>query len=347
MASRRANIHSESSFTVCPLIIFLRRPTVPTYAFGITVPEDFCRVNVVLGDSARYHSTVPRVISAAAWASVGSHTRDFSQAVHLQLSETVCTALLMAISVSTLVRVAFAEQPPALLVVPSHATMLVGEDRRFRAVGPDGHIQHNVRWSVFPADAAELTTNDDEAIVHTVSPSPTIILTADAAGESAKATIEIRAGNSLTPGTAMWSVTSVPGCKPGNLTQAAPSANGPDLYAQESCPDGIYVRALTADGRELRRRRLGDLSLPLPPEVKDRIEPGEHINLDSHALCDAVSADETKETVAKMARNRNLQLDDRQRASNRWLFEEPDSRCVIFFDQRGAVVKKKKTIVTE
>jgi hypothetical protein len=275
------------------------------------------------------------------------------------MSETVRTALLMAMSVSTLLRLAFAEQPPALLVVPSHATMLVGEDRTFRAVDQNGRIQHNVRWSVSPADAAELKTNADEAIVHSVSPSSTVVLTADSAGESAQATIEIRAGNALTPGTAMWSVTRLPGCKPGNLTQAVPSANGPDLYDQEACPDGIYIRAFTADGRELWRRRLGDLSLPLRPssEVKDRTEPGEDITQDVNgsrigfmhfrAMCDAVSAGATKETVAKMARDRNLQFDAKQRASNQWLFEEPGARCVIFFDQSGVVVKKKKTIVTE
>lgn len=275
------------------------------------------------------------------------------------MSETVRAALLMAMSVSTLVRLAFAEQPPALLVVPSHATMLVGEDRTFRAVGQNGRIQHNVRWSVFPADAAELKTTADEVIVHTLSPSSTVVLTANSGGESAEATIEIRAGNSLTPGTVMWSVTRLPDCKAGNLTQAIPSANGPDLYDQEACPDGIYIRAFTADGRELWRRRLGDLSLPLPSrsEVKDRTEPGEQITQDVNgarigflhfrAMCDVVSAGANKETVAKLARDRNLQLDAKQRASDQWLFEEPGSRCVIFFDQSGAVVKKKKTIVTD
>jgi hypothetical protein len=58
--------------------------------------------------------------------------------------------------------VAFAQEPPTLLVVPSKSTMLVGDTRTFRAVGRDARTSHNVRWSVSPEHAATLTTDGDE-----------------------------------------------------------------------------------------------------------------------------------------------------------------------------------------
>lgn len=43
-----------------------------------------------------------------------------------------------------------------------------------------------------------------------------------------------------------------------------PSANGPDLYVEESCPQGTFIRAMTAEGREIWRRRMGDPASTLP-----------------------------------------------------------------------------------
>jgi hypothetical protein len=55
-----------------------------------------------------------------------------------------CTAFLALLAISMIGRLAFAQNPPALLVVPSKATMLVGDTRTFRAVGKDGRKQQNV-----------------------------------------------------------------------------------------------------------------------------------------------------------------------------------------------------------
>jgi hypothetical protein len=227
--------------------------------------------------------------------------------------------------------------------------MLVGDTRTFRAVGKDGRIRHNVRWSVSPADAAELTTNGDEATLRAVTPSSTVALTAYAGGDSAEAKIEIHSDKALAPGTAMWSVASLPGCKSEKMTQAVPTANGPDLYVQETCPDGTVIRAFTADGRELWRRKLGERSASLPPnsEAKEQAASGEHLNLSARSLCDAVASGATKDAVAELAQRRSLRLDQKQRDSDRWVLEEEGFRCTIFFDQTGAVKKKTKTIISD
>jgi hypothetical protein len=83
----------------------------------------------------------------------------------------------------------------------------------------------------------------------------------------------------------------LPGCKSVKMTQAEPSASDPDLYLEESCPQGTFIRAMTADGREIWRRRVGDGAAPPPLSLKTQTQapPGEHLNLNSHSLCDDVS----------------------------------------------------------
>src|SRR6202042_2949822 len=89
-----------------------------------------------------------------------------------------------------------------------------------------------------------------------------VLLTASAESDSSDASIEIRPAGDMPTGTRIWSVSPTPGCKATKMTQAVPSANGPDLYVEESCPDGSMIRALTSDGRELWRRPFAAAAAP-------------------------------------------------------------------------------------
>lgn len=242
-----------------------------------------------------------------------------------------------------------AQNMPLLSVSPSKVSLLVGETHAFRAVGKDGRIRHNVRWSVAPAYAASLTQSGDEVTIRAEEASPGVMLTANVDGDSADANIEILSGNSRRNGTVLWSVTPIPGCKSTNLVQAVPSANGPDLYDQEQCPEGSVLRALTSDGRELWRRSFGG---PLAPIAE--LNPGgtvkapQRLDPQHTSVCDAVSTGMSREGVSKAMADRNLRLDEKQRAGNPWLIEEEGFRCAISFDAAtGDVVKKKKTVVTD
>jgi hypothetical protein len=263
----------------------------------------------------------------------------------------MCAAvlILLAFNMSTNGRMVVAQDAPALSVVPTKATMLVGETRTFRAVGRDGRSRHNVRWGVSPEHAAKLTVDGDEATVRAEEPSSMVVLTAYAESDSSIANIEIRSGPSLPTGTLKWSASHLPGCKSMNMTQAVPSANGPDIYVEESCPDGVYVRALTADGRELWRRRMGGALAPIAPDLegKEESQPAEHINLSTHSLCDEISSGMTKDSVASLAQDRNLRLGEKERQRNSWVFEEHSFRCTISFGEAGTVVKNKKIIITD
>jgi hypothetical protein len=260
-----------------------------------------------------------------------------------------CAALVGVLTVRVVALLAFAQEPPALLVVPSKATMLVGDTRTFRAVGKDGRPLHNVHWSISPQIAATVTVDGDDAKVKAGEPSSTVVLTAYGSGDFSEAVIEIRASGSMSAGTPIWSVTNLPGCKAVKMTQAVPSANGPDLYVEESCPQGIFIRAMTADGREIWRRRLGDTGSMLSPGLKatEQAQSGEHLNLSGHSFCDAVTSGMTKDAVSKLTQNRDLRLDEKEQRSDSWVLEEHGFRCDIWFDKAGAVVKKKKTFMTD
>jgi hypothetical protein len=262
-----------------------------------------------------------------------------------RLNRVVCALLLTS---SLLAASAFAQDPLPLTVSPGKLAMLVGDTHTFRAVGKDGRMRHNVRWSISPEHAATLTPYGDEAMVQARQISSSILLTAYAEGDSAEATIEIKGGSSLPLGSVIWSVAEMPGCKDKKIIPAVPSAAGPDIYVQEDCPTGMWVRAITADGRELWRRNLGGPGAVIPPEVSAKMESSEHLNLHAKSVCDAVTSGMSKEEVSRLIASRNLSFEERQQQSDSWALEEEGFRCTISFDGKpAAVVKKKKTIVTD
>jgi hypothetical protein len=189
----------------------------------------------------------------------------------------------------------------------------------------------------------------DEATLQAKDPASSLVLTGYAGSDSAEASIEIRSGP-LTPGTQIWSVTSMPGCKTGQIIQAVPTADGPDLYVQEDCPGGTVLRALTADGREMWRTGMpGSVAHGAAgPAAKEQGQLGGRLNLRGSSICDEISAGVTKEVVSKVVDDRKLRLAEDQRQSNNWVLEEDGFRCTILFDSKtGAVLKKKKVIVTD
>jgi len=142
----------------------------------------------------------------------------------------------------------------------------------------------------------------------------------------------------------------MPGCKGTKMSQAVPSATGPDLYVEEECPQGRFVRALTADGRELWRRQITGTGgvLASEPVTKPQADTGQHLDLHRASVCDGVSSGMTKDEVSKVVNGHNLNVDKKQWQSDNWNFEEAGSRCSISFDGKsGAVAKKKKTIIIE
>ncbi|HEY6369171.1 MAG TPA: hypothetical protein VIX37_01210, partial [Candidatus Sulfotelmatobacter sp.] len=245
---------------------------------------------------------------------------------------------------------ASAQEVPALTISPGRVTMLQGETRTFRAVGKDGRMRHNVRWSVSLEHAAKLTTNGDEAVVQAEAEATGVTLTASAQADSAQATVDIGSNHALPAGTLPWTVAPLPGCKSKKMTQAVPSATGPDLYDEEECPQGAFVRALTADGRELWRRQITPTGAVVAsePVTQPPADTGQPLDPHRASVCDAGSSGMTKDEVSKVVSGHDLNVEKKQWGSDNWEFEEEGSRCMILFDANTAtVVKKKKTVVTD
>lgn len=259
-------------------------------------------------------------------------------------------AFAIVITVLTVSATSSAQDIPALSISPGKATMLKGETRTFRAVGKDGRMRHNVRWSVSPEHAAKLTTSGDEAVLQAETESSSVTLTAYAEGDSAQATVDISSNHTLPAGTVLWTVTPLPGCKSKKLSQAVPSATGPDLYDEEECPQAEFVRALTADGRELWRRQITGTGgvLASKPVTQQPADAGQHLDTHRASVCDSVSPGMTKDAVSNSLNGHHLNVEKKQWRSDNWELEEEGYRCTISFDANTAtVVKKKKTVVTD
>ena len=69
----------------------------------------------------------------------------------VRLISAVCAVLLAG---GGLAARAFAQEPLSLTVSPGKLAMLVGDTHMFRAVGKDGSMRHNVRWSISPGTSA-------------------------------------------------------------------------------------------------------------------------------------------------------------------------------------------------
>ena len=226
--------------------------------------------------------------------------------------------------------------------------MLLGETRSFRAVGKDGRMRHNVRWSISPEHAAMIAPQNDEVVVTAKEAFASVRLTAHAEGDSAEATIEIRDGKTLPAGTKIWSVAPIPGCKNKQIVQAVPSATGPDLYVLEDCPQGTVIRALDAEGHELWRKVPGQPNDKVPLAAPGSEREGQRLNLHASSVCDQISPGMSKEEAIKTVNSKDVILNPRQKASDSWVLEEEGFRCEISFDAKtSTVVKKKKTVVTD
>ena len=256
-------------------------------------------------------------------------------------------AILLALA-SILPPTMLAQNLPVLVISPSAATLTVGDSRAFRAVGRDGRMRRDVQWNVSPQTAVVLTVKEGEATLEAKEPCSKLVLSAQAGSDSAEAIVEIRSGR-LDTGTILWSAPDIPGCKSRKISQAVPSADGPDLYVEEDCPEGTLVRAFTSDGREMWRTMLGGSTVPsswrLPKPVSIG---GKHLNFNHDSICDAAAIGMTKNTLALLLEERHMSLQERQQERAIWAFEEQGNRCELLFDNKtGMLVKKKKTLVVD
>ena len=237
----------------------------------------------------------------------------------------------------------FGQSTGVLRITPSAATLQAGESHSFRAVDAQGRMQHHVTWTVSAPDIAEISSEDETTL--TAKAPGTVTLTARVAGELAESRIEVRDQGPLPAGTVMWSSGGPEGCHPIQIVQAVPTADGPDIYETSQCPDGSYVRALTADGVEMWRRRMGDHGPAQPPDSRAPAVKTNALNTRSVSICDTVTVGMSQDQITALLTARKTPYT--KNAQQSWLVEETGNQCRLWFNEKGVLSQKRKVLTTE
>lgn len=230
-----------------------------------------------------------------------------------------------------------AAQIPSLLVTPSKVTLVQGQSQTFRAVGADGRLLRDVRWSLSPVYAADLRTGD-EAEVSSRTPKQFEIV-ADYQGNRAVATVTVIAGYKLPEGTVKWSVTELPGFQTGKITPAFPTAGGPDVFVEEKSATQRFIRAYTDDGRELWRYSGSET---LTPEII--AEQSQPITLNKKSVCDSVKIGATKKDISALQQAADYAANPTLFGRDKWDIEENGVTCHVAFDPAGKVLRKRREL---
>ncbi len=235
--------------------------------------------------------------------------------------------------------------PYSIAISPASATILVGESRRFRAVDREGHMQRSVYWTI--SDPAAFAFEPGDELVLTAKQPGEFRITVRAGERAAEASIKVLQGNSLPKGSVIWSSAHPAGCKPRQLVQAVPTDNGPDLYGVSDCEDGTYVEALTADGVQLWRRRIGDTRVAIPGLGDEKPITPNRLDVNSTSVCDAVTVGTAQEKVKDLLKSRKLSFNEDPHQKQVWLVEESSTQCKLWFDDKSVLARKRKILVAE
>jgi hypothetical protein len=239
-----------------------------------------------------------------------------------------------------------AQSTSFVVVSPSSATLLIGDSRSFRLVDQNGQMQRHVVWSISDPNAFQVQDGDE--IIITAKETGEFRLSARGQDGSAEAAVKVMEGK-MPVGTAIWSSGVAPGCKSTKLTQAMPSANGPDMYEQSVCPDGEYITAYTADGIQMWRRKLGGDVAPRPaaaePE-KDGVASA-RLNPRSSSVCDSISVGDRAQQIRDLLDQRGISFSEGAVGERQWTVEQSGARCQLWFDDKSVLTKKRKVFVTE
>jgi hypothetical protein len=250
---------------------------------------------------------------------------------------TICFVLVVATAI------ALGQSREFVAITPHAATMTVGDSRTFRFVNQDGHMEHDVAWAI--SDSTALETSGGDEVTVTTKRAGEFRLRAHSAAGSDEIFITVIQG-APPNGTIVWSAPTVPGCKSVKITQAVPTATGPDLYEESQCQDGYYVTALTADGRQLWRRNItAEAHQPgAGPAAVANQRSGKPLNIHSTSVCDSISSGMEQEKVRILMAEHNLKFSDN---GGFWTIEEEGAECRLWFDEKAVLTKKRKTLVVE
>lgn len=147
--------------------------------------------------------------------------------------------------------------PTSLQITPGPVTMIIGSNQTFAAIDQTGTRRPDATWSVSDTTIATLATDGSGTLTGVAAGQVT--LTGAIGSVSAQTQVTVLAASSLTVGTPLWTAPAVSGFTAQKIVQAAPTANGPDLYSVETDSSGdLLIRAFKSDGSQLWQNVFAD-----------------------------------------------------------------------------------------
>ncbi len=250
----------------------------------------------------------------------------------------ISVVLLSSISVS-------APSVDSYLITPDKATLVIGESRPFRMVDQNGRAQHQVTWAISDSDAFQSSEGDELYLTATRAGEFRITARTDYA--TAEATVKVMDGPLLPAGTVKWSSRKMDGCRTTKISPAVPRPNGPDIFEQSQCEDGVYVAAYTSDGVQLWRRKLSDSGKSAISGNAEFPVVGHPLNVHATSVCDSVYVGTDQQKIRDLLTQRKLSFRKGSSGDREWTVEESGTQCRLWFNDQSVLAKKRKTLLDE
>lgn len=234
--------------------------------------------------------------------------------------------------------------PLFVKVTPNTVSIPVGGSASFRLVDQTGHMVPHVAWHVSDPDAFWIQDGDEFSII-AKEPGDYRVDGRTADGE-AEATVTVLRQDSRPGQTPQWVSGGVEGCKTVKITRAMPNTAGIAVYQQTECDDGTYISAYRANGVQMWRTKMSDTGVPPSAAGLTPSAPAARLNARSKSVCDSVSVGDDQAKIRDLLREQELTSSE-SGSDHSWTIDESSTQCILWFDEKSQVSKKRKVFVTK
>jgi len=238
-----------------------------------------------------------------------------------------------------------AQDPLFVRITPSSVTLLVGQSTSFRLVDQAGHMVSHVAWHVSDPDAFWARDSGGEFMIYAKEPGDYHVDGRSADG-SAEATVTVLRGGRVPPGTNLFKTGEVQGCQTVKVTPAFPNTAGIAFYQETQCDDGKYIQAYRANGVQLWRTKISDTGVPPSAAGHMSANPAARLNARSRSVCDSLSVGDEQAKIRDLLHEQNLAFSE-SGSDHSWTVDESNIRCILWFDEKSLLTRKRKVFITE
>jgi hypothetical protein len=234
--------------------------------------------------------------------------------------------------------------PLFVKITPNSVSIPVGGSASFRLVDQAGHMVPHVAWHVSDPDAFWIEDGEEFSIT-AKEPGDYRVDGRTPDGE-AEATVRVTRDDASPGATPQWISGGVEGCKTVKIARAMPNSAGVAVYQQTECDDGNYIAAYRADGVQLWRTKVSDTGVPPSAAGMIPANPPARLNARSKSVCDSISVGDDQARIRDLLHQQDLTSSE-SNSDHSWTIDESNTQCVLWFDEKSLVSKKRKVFVTK